>query len=155
MDTLEIMHDKIFHHYCQIDTPLTEFATKLTGITQEMCDNGKPFKQVVYLFKKWLKDNNFNDQNSVIVTCGDWDFKTAFPKQCWYSKIKVPSYCRNWYNVKHVFERTYKIKAGGMPSMLNYLKIKLDGKHHSGIDDAKNIAKICIALLKDKADFYY
>ncbi len=155
METKEILNDKIFHHYCKIDNPLTPFATKLTGITQEMCNNGLPFKEVVSLFTKWLKDNGFNNQNSVIVTCGNWDFKTAFVKQCEYSNINVPGYCKNWYNVKDVFKRTYNIYSGSMMSMLKYLKIRLDGKHHSGIDDAKNIAKICIQLLKDKADFYY
>ena len=48
----------------------------------------------------------------------------------------------------------------GMVGMLQYLKLKLDGMHQSGIDDTKNIAKIMIKMIKDdhKSDsfmFYY
>jgi inhibitor of KinA sporulation pathway (predicted exonuclease) len=34
-----------------------------------------------------------------------------------------------------------------MPDMLNRLNLKLDGRHHSGIDDARNIAKIAQTLI--------
>jgi len=33
--------------------------------------------------------------------------------------------------------------------MLQIFNLKLDGRHHSGIDDARNIAKIVIELIKD------
>jgi len=29
-----------------------------------------------------------------------------------------------------------------MVAMLNYLNLELEGRHHSGIDDAKNIARV-------------
>ena len=45
IDTKCIMDDKIFHQYCKLDNKLTPFATQLTGITQEMCDNGVSFKK--------------------------------------------------------------------------------------------------------------
>lgn len=151
--TQKILDKKIFHNYCKIDEKLTKFATELTGITQEMCDNGLPFKDVFKLFNKWCYENNFTKENSIIVTCGDWDFKTAFPNQCEYSEIKVPNYCKKWINVKKIFEKTLNKKSGSMPNMLNELNLPLNGKHHSGIDDSKNIAKICIELLKMNADF--
>ena len=50
IDTKRILYDKIFHYYCKIDTKLTKFATTLTGITQEMCDNGLSFTNVLKLF---------------------------------------------------------------------------------------------------------
>jgi len=39
-----------------------------------------------------------------------------------------------------------KMKAAGMAGMLRNLKIPLEGKHHSGIDDCKNICKLVQAL---------
>jgi len=36
-----------------------------------------------------------------------------------------------------------------MASMLEILKIPLDGRHHSGIDDCRNIAKISQRMVKD------
>ena len=38
-------------------------------------------------------------------------------------------------------------KPVGMAGMLKTLKIKLEGRHHSGIDDCKNIAKIVLNLM--------
>jgi hypothetical protein len=32
--------------------------------------------------------------------------------------------------------------------MLDILNIKHEGKHHSGIDDVKNIANICVDLIR-------
>lgn len=44
-----------------------------------------------------------------------------------------------------------------MAEMLHLLKLPLDGRHHSGIDDAKNIAKIALRLmeLNSPIDFSY
>jgi len=39
-------------------------------------------------------------------------------------------------------------KGYGMKSMLSDLKLALDGRHHSGIDDSRNIAKILRELAK-------
>lgn len=36
-----------------------------------------------------------------------------------------------------------------MEGMLNFLKLKLEGRHHSGIDDARNISKIILKLIDD------
>lgn len=40
-----------------------------------------------------------------------------------------------------------------MKAMLNGLSITLDGNHHSGIDDVKNIAKILKTMIKEGATF--
>lgn len=153
IDTKSIMNDKIFHQYCKIDNKLTPFATQLTGITQEMCDNGVSFKKSLKLFNKWCHENKFTKKNSIIVTCGNWDFLTAFPNQCKYSNVTIPNYCKDWVNVKDIYTQTYKKKSKSMVKMLDELNIKLEGNHHSGIDDSKNIAKICLKILEDGGVF--
>ena len=35
----------------------------------------------------------------------------------------------------------------GMPEMLDICGLKLEGKHHSGIDDSKNIASVAMHLM--------
>ena len=42
----------------------------------------------------------------------------------------------------------FKDKAPGMVGMLESVELKLEGKHHSGIDDSKNIARLAIELIK-------
>merc|ERR1719453_2079952 len=39
-------------------------------------------------------------------------------------------------------------RAGGMAEMLSTLGMELIGRHHSGIDDARNIARILVELLR-------
>lgn len=48
-----------------------------------------------------------------------------------------------WINIKDDFKRHYNLKRGpGMAGMLKNLGMKLEGRHHSGIDDCVNIARI-------------
>ena len=56
-------------------------------------------------------------------------------------------------DVKAEFEYFYKTKAGGMAGMLNKLGMKLEGRHHSGIDDTRNIAKIILHLIESGHKF--
>ena len=129
---------------------LTTFCTELTGITQGMI-RGKPsLSETLQSFHEWLKTNNLLDPgvSFCFVTCGDWDLKTMLPGQCKYLGIPVPNYFHRWINIKQVFRNVTGHKATGMPGMLRHLGLSLDGRHHSGIDDSKNIAKILIKLVK-------
>jgi inhibitor of KinA sporulation pathway (predicted exonuclease) len=46
------------------------------------------------------------------------------------------------YNVKKI-----KTHVHGMEDMLKKLDMELEGRHHSGIDDTKNLARIVMKLL--------
>lgn len=66
----------------------------------------------------------------------------------------MPAECKRWsvlpdkvyrrvINVKTAFDSIYPDFAKqGMAGMLKTCGLTLDGRHHSGIDDSKNIAKI-------------
>lgn len=41
----------------------------------------------------------------------------------------------------------------GMMGMLAALKIKHEGRHHSGIDDVRNICNVCIGLMEKGLKF--
>ena len=68
------------------------------------------------------------------------------PKQCEYFRLPIPQYFRKWINVKCLFSNVTHVRARGMPGMLEHLRLPLKGRHHSGIDDCRNIAKIITAL---------
>lgn len=58
----------------------------------------------------------------------------------------------NVINIKRIFPKELQNKNDkflSMASMLRALKLKLDGTHHSGIDDSKNIAKIVYSLINN------
>ena len=140
-----------FVTFCKIKTPITKFCTELTTITQKMSDSGINLEKVLELNEEWLHKNKL--EKSIFVTCGDWDLKTALPKNCSFLNITYPEYLKKWSNIKNIYEETYKRKAGGMKRMLEELKIPLDGIHHRGIDDCSNIAKIAQRIIKDGGVF--
>ena len=141
--------------YCKPLDVLTlkPFCTKLTGITQETVDTGMNFPQAMLRHYSWLLTECNQDLDSVvIVTCGAWDLNTVFPRETrrWNIPNPQPIYKR-FVNLKTEFAKLYGFKRQrGMAEMLEHLKISLDGRHHSGIDDCKNIAKILQHMTSNK-----
>ncbi len=152
-----------FHHYVRpVHHPiLSPFCTQLTGITQEMVDSGVPIATVFTELEAWLVARDLVEAGTgkklrsfLFVTCGDWDLKTALPIN-WSlafekKKRRLPAYFDEWINLKVAFTAQYPGRKGGsMEKMLNSLKLELIGHHHSGIDDARNIARIAKKMLED------
>lgn len=77
---------------------------------------------------------------------GAYDFK-MIQRQCGARNIENP-FSQNHINVKELFsEKCNGGRKVGMNGALSILKIPLEGTHHRGIDDSKNIAKILDYLL--------
>ena len=144
--------EAVFHTYVHptIHPKLNPVCTEITGITQEMVDGQPTLPQVLEMLDKWMRDEKLLDKGvtTCFVTCGNWDLNTCLPIQCKYQNLNYPDYLRRWINIKDAFERiTGKSrKRNGMAGMLKELDLKLEGRHHSGIDDSKNIAKILVTL---------
>ncbi|XP_062518592.1 ERI1 exoribonuclease 3-like [Corticium candelabrum] len=145
--------EDVFHTYVTptVHPRLSAFCTKLTGITQDKVDGQPTLHETMQRFHEWMASHGLLDPSvkSCFVTCGDWDLKTMLPSLCTYLKLSIPDYFRKWVNIKKVFQRTFhKPKLVDMVPMLDDLGLQLDGRHHSGIDDSKNIAKILIKILE-------
>lgn len=79
-----------------------------------------------------------------------------------YKNLQVPSYLRRWINLKKVFSleganpqfngpdyiKKCKPVSKGMTDMLDECKLELVGKHHSGIDDARNLGRCVVKMLE-------
>ena len=155
--TKKLDYDNVFHEYINpVHHPtLTDFCKELTGIQQEMVENADTFSEVWTRHLEWLKSNSlYPDQPSrpgasfVYLSCGDWDLAKALPAQCQLSGITLPHCFKKWINIKKAYESLTGIKAGGMPQLLNKCKLELEGRHHSGIDDTKNIARCAKHMLE-------
>jgi inhibitor of KinA sporulation pathway (predicted exonuclease) len=113
-------------------------------------NRGYDFKDTVKEYGKWLSDNDLLGDNFIIVTCGSWDLEYMYPAQCKTSKFSLSHPFKKWINIKEVYGRFYKIKkVGTILKMLEFLNLKLEGKHHSGIDDCHNISRIWMKMYKD------
>lgn len=88
----------------------------------------------------------------IFVTCGDWDLKTMLPKQLNLVEDDygldeagnlIAPYNR-WINIKTPFRKHLDMRRFNvdMAGMLAKLKLELVGRHHSGIDDCRNILRI-------------
>jgi ERI1 exoribonuclease 3 len=153
-----------FQQYVQpVRNPkLTAFCTELTGITNEViASQGVLFPEALSRHRTWLmKETGLTTDEELkekilFVTCGDWDLKVMLPAQLRFSEIPRVSYLRSWCNVKALcaFVWREKKQPAGMPGMLNRLGLTLEGKHHSGIDDCKNIARIVVKLREQGCQF--
>ena len=82
----------------------------------------------------------------------------------------MPNYLKRWINLKKVFPVHFydksqkpnivrdvsdvkKAVTRGMASMLKTCSLPLIGRHHSGIDDARNIAAIVLKVMEDGFNF--
>ena len=72
--------------------------------------------------------------------------------QCKLCEITYPEWGTEWINIRKSFSSYYKLKLSGIGTMLNSLDMSFEGQLHSGIDDARNIARIAIQLLIDGCD---
>ena len=137
---------------------LSPFCTQLTGIIQSTVDIASPFPAVWSAATSFLADLGVLSvsgappaRKAVLVTCGDWDLKTMLPMQ-WsvsgFDPSKLPQLFHTWCNIKTVFKNAFPtVQCHGMTDMLSHLGLALEGRHHSGLDDSKNIARILVSLV--------
>ncbi|RWS29015.1 3'-5' exoribonuclease 1-like protein [Leptotrombidium deliense] len=145
-----------FHEFVrpQINPKLSEFCTKLTGITQEMVDKAESFPDVLDRFEVWfynfLHEHNYN--SFAIATDGPWDMAHFFSRQCKLNGIVFPAYGKRWINLRKVFSSHYKTPQFCLNQMLSYLDMQFAGRRHSGFDDTMNITNVLIRMLRDGAN---
>ena len=123
---------------------VSEFCFGLTGITQAQVDAGIPFPEALRQHGAFIDKY----RPCCLVCSGDWDLKTMLPIESRIHGIQPSGTYRRWINIKRPFADLYRTR-GGMAQMLQHLKLDLLGRHHSGIDDCVNIARIALRMLED------
>jgi inhibitor of KinA sporulation pathway (predicted exonuclease) len=136
---------------------VSTFVRDLTGIKDAVLrKKGVSWTRALLLFDEWCDEHNVDAITTRVVTCGDWDLQVLLPRQLELTGSSLSDGCKKlferWTNLKTVYEASYNKKARGMASMLNDLGIVLEGRHHSGIDDCRNIARICEQMIHDGFD---
>lgn len=115
---------------------LTPFCQKLTSITQEEVDRAPGFAAVIRALTEFMAHDR-----PLFSSWGNYD-KGQFGLDAKYHGIKLP-FGKDHLNIKEAFSRALGTsKRFGMGGALRKLQIPLEGTHHRGIDDARNIAKI-------------
>lgn len=120
---------------------ISKFCTKLTTLTQEYVNQGMTFQAAMAILKK-----DYDSENRTFVSWGDYDRK-MFERNSKDYQVKYPFGPRHM-NLKNSFTLLHGLGSEpGLDAALDHLGLPLEGTHHRGVDDAKNIAKILIHTL--------
>ncbi|RAL25837.1 3'-5' exonuclease [Thermoflavimicrobium daqui] len=145
---LDIERLKIVREYQRFVKPtrfpiLSGFCKQLTSISQEQVDQGQDLKTV-------CKELNQLQNETVSIFCS-WGYydKKQFVHACTSSQVPYP-FQSDHFSLKHEHASFYQLRRPlGMKGALMHHDLPLDGTHHRGIDDARNIAKIAIRMIQE------
>ena len=121
---------------------LTPFCTQLTTITQNQVDQGVSYPEAIAKMQDWLSPY----ENYIFGSWGEYDRK-QFQQDSKFHHIPFPFNCPH-RNLKQLFSDNQGLsRKYGMAQALELAQIPLEGTHHRGLDDAKNIAKLLPFIL--------
>lgn len=123
-----------------IHPKLSPFCTELTSIQQADVDSAPGFLEASTRFKEW-----FGLGKAPYVLCS-WGF---YDRNQLESDSEVHGLEADWVahhiSLKHQYHHIRSLRrAVGMKKALANEGFALDGTHHRGIDDARNIAKVSL-----------
>lgn len=123
---------------------LTDFCIRLTGITQCDVDGAQGYRDVAARFAQWLSAF----PGSQFCSWGDYD-RRQFERDCEYHGIEYP-FESGHLNIKAAHAKKRGMRRGhGLDKVLAAEGIPFEGRHHRGIDDARNIAKLLPLIVGD------
>lgn len=119
---------------------LSEFCKELTSIKQSDVDTSPYFSEAINNFKNWF---GYGETDYLLCSWGFYD-KKQFESDCKIHGLD-DTWAQQHISLKHQYAKFKNLKrAIGMKRALQQEGLSLDGTHHRGIDDARNIGKIFI-----------
>lgn len=116
---------------------LTPFCTELTSIQQADVDSAAEFPEVLERFLEWSQPF----APCLFCSWGDYD-KSQLKQDCRYHRVPYP-FPEAHLNLKKQFSISMGFtKKFGMAQALKRAGLELEGTHHRGIDDARNMARM-------------
>lgn len=124
-----------------VEPTLSDFCTELTGITQEQVDAGVTFTEAFGLFAEWAGDR------PTLASWGHFDI-TQLDKDCRKHGIATPHWVSpvEHINLKARFEDYIGFQCKYISDGIAALELEFEGRSHSGLDDARNAARILAYL---------
>jgi inhibitor of KinA sporulation pathway (predicted exonuclease) len=120
---------------------VSEFCTQLTTLTQADVDSGMSFHDACALLQE-----QYQTSERTWGSWGNYD-RRMFEQQCASFYVDYP-FGSTHINLKQLFtEKAGLHRQVGMARALDVAGLKLEGTHHRGGDDARNIARLLLYLL--------
>lgn len=114
---------------------LSEYCNELTSIRQADVDNAETFPSVWKRFLQWVGE----PRETLLLSWGAYDDK-QLRQECNKHGLEYPF--TEHFNLKNRFAEVFNVRPKGMAKALRHLNLELEGRHHRGIDDVRNIARI-------------
>jgi inhibitor of KinA sporulation pathway (predicted exonuclease) len=132
-----------FSHFLRpvVERELSDFCRRLTSIQQHDVDTAEEFGVVFPAFLEWIGEEPF-----FLCSWGGYDV-SQFRTDCARHGLTFPRSFERHINLKKAFGNLMNIKPTGMKRALTLAGLPLEGTHHRGIDDARNIARLANRVL--------
>jgi inhibitor of KinA sporulation pathway (predicted exonuclease) len=120
---------------------LSEFCKQLTSIRQEDIDRAGYFWEVFPQFLEWIGSEPYT-----LCSWGAYDLN-QLRRDCERHQIPFPQAFERHVNLKRAYSELRRVRPMGMRGALMREGLELEGTHHRGIDDARNIARLAQIIL--------
>lgn len=120
---------------------LSDFCRQLTSIRQEDVDAAGYFWEVFPRFVEWIGAEPF-----VLCSWGVYDLN-QLRRDCDRHQLAFPPEFERHINLKEQYSRLRGVRPTGMKGALAREGLALEGTHHRGMDDARNIARLAQIIL--------
>ena len=164
-----------FHRYVRPteNTTLSNFCKGLTGIDQALVDDAEPIDTVLHELDEWLRSKDLvsgagatHDFGKFAFATDGWDLDHFLDVECRRKGLYKPgAYLDRWVDLEKIFkEKRASIDAkngrkkprssrrANLLAMLRHHKLQFEGGLHCGADDARNLARVALALLETDED---
>ena len=115
---------------------LTPFCTELTSINQAMVAEAPRFPEAMEALRQFMGDGR-----PLFCSWGNYD-RNQFHQDADFHGVGLP-FGSDHLNLKQAFsDQLGARRRFGMAGALKKVGVRLEGTHHRGIDDARNIARL-------------
>jgi inhibitor of KinA sporulation pathway (predicted exonuclease) len=151
--------ERSFHSYVKPwrNPQLTQFCTQLTGITQDKVDKAPTITEAVAKFIEWYRKTIPRGAKVVFATDGPWDFKNfLYTMAVLRDNVAFPTIFYEYIDIRTTFARIFnKGDPIKLDAMLKKMKLRFEGSPHCGFDDAVNIARLGVEMMKRGCIFQF
>ncbi|WP_141578045.1 3'-5' exonuclease [Actinomadura sp. WMMA1423] len=119
---------------------VSAFCTELTGLTPAEVEGGVDFREACAVLER-----EHRSRFRAWASWGDYD-RRQFERQCSDGRVSYPFGSRHT-NAKRTFTDCFGLRRKpGMSAALEHAGLPLEGRHHSGADDAWNIGALVLEI---------
>ena len=107
--TLDIVHEQRIYVKPDFLEGITNYCTRLTGITKEDCENGVPLSEAIHQFDTFISQFIFQygANNFRIVTDSVWDLQVQLRQEAIRKGIYLSWYYTDYFDLREEFRHFY------------------------------------------------